>query len=142
MIPIRPGSKVGHRVDERTGCWEWCGARASNGYGVVGIPGTRRTTQAHRFYFKRERGPIPEGMDLDHLCRNRGCVNPHHLEAVSRFTNAIRGARAKMAPDTVRLLRAKYKAGGVSQTRLGAEFGIDNSVVSDIVNRRTWKYVD
>lgn len=71
------------------GCWNWTGARQPNGYGVFGF--RDKTARAHRAAWELLRGPIPEGMDLDHLCRNRACVNPAHLEPVTRSVNLRRG---------------------------------------------------
>ncbi|MFD9879982.1 HNH endonuclease signature motif containing protein [Streptomyces alboflavus] len=71
------------------GCWEWTGHVKPNGYGQVRI--NRRALHAHRVAYEAVRGPIPEGLVLDHLCRNRACVNPDHLEAVSHRTNILRG---------------------------------------------------
>ena len=62
-----------------------------NGYGQFGVDG--KTVLAHRWYYESMVGPIPEGLDLDHLCRVRRCVNPAHLEPVSRRVNLLRGSR-------------------------------------------------
>ena len=70
-------------------CWLWTGASFENGYGVFWFEGTN--IRAHRFSYEEARGPIPEGLALDHLCRTRGCVNPAHLEAVSLRENILRG---------------------------------------------------
>ena len=71
-------------------CWHWVGATTGDdGYGSVSVCG--RTRRAHRVSFLAYRGSIPEGMDLDHLCRNRACINPEHLEPVTRRTNTLRG---------------------------------------------------
>ena len=75
------------------GCWIWNGNKYSNGYGVVSISplnGRQRTLSAHRVSFFLHNNIIPLD-DLDHLCRNRICVNPFHLEVVSRRENLIRG---------------------------------------------------
>lgn len=78
------------RVNKGPECWEYIGSRAKNGYG------TSRTVggydYAHRISYRYAHGTIPEGLDLDHLCRNRACVRPDHLEPVTRRENAKRGA--------------------------------------------------
>ena len=79
------------KVDRTEGCWQWLAARNAYGYGVIGIPGTHRTQLVHRLAYETWVGPIPDGLDLDHLCRNRACVRPEHLEPVTRRTNLLRG---------------------------------------------------
>jgi hypothetical protein len=69
-------------------CWEWTGTVRS-GYGRVHVNGRRRS--AHVVVYELLNGPVPEGMQLDHLCRNRLCVNPSHLEPVSVKENVARG---------------------------------------------------
>jgi hypothetical protein len=71
-----------HRVEGNgQGCWLWTGATSHGGYGAVQWNG--QVTGAHRVTFELAKGPIPIGLTIDHLCRNRLCVNPDHLEAVS-----------------------------------------------------------
>lgn len=92
---IRFGEK-GPIVDERfdakveftESCWLWLGY-CSNGYGQVGRGG--QLHKAHRYAYESLVGPIPLGLELDHLCRVRNCVNPAHLEPVTRRENILRG---------------------------------------------------
>lgn len=76
-------------VEGPGGCLEWNGHIATNGYGRIHWNG--RQQQAHRVAYELARGPIPEGLVLDHLCRNRRCINPGHLEAVTEQVNIVRG---------------------------------------------------
>lgn len=84
---------VESRIHRRLGveCWEWMGGRATNGYGYVSRGRARSKIVAHRVVYTIYRGQIPDGLPLDHLCRNRGCVNPEHLEPVSMRENTLRG---------------------------------------------------
>lgn len=70
-------------------CWEWTGYRDPDGYGKVGKDGHDR--KASRVVYEALCGPIPETLELDHLCRNRSCVNPLHLEPVTHLVNVARG---------------------------------------------------
>lgn len=72
-----------------TGCWEWSGSRMSAGYGTVSI--AMRQHCVHRLVFEHFRGAIPADRNLDHLCRNRICANPDHLEPVTPRENLLRG---------------------------------------------------
>lgn len=76
-----------HVVDEETGCWVWTGAINGNGYGILNKSGAHRWSYAH---FKEE---IPKGLCIDHLRRNRRCVNPEHLEAVTHKENMRRASK-------------------------------------------------
>lgn len=75
--------------DPDTGCWIWGGARHANGYGRISHQ--NKSKLVHRFSYEWHVGPIPTGLQLDHLCRNRACCNPAHLEPVSGRTNVLRG---------------------------------------------------
>ena len=70
-------------------CWPWLASRNEGGYGQ--FRGALGGGMAHRFAYEAIVGPIPEGLTLDHLCRNRACVNPAHLEPVTSRVNTLRG---------------------------------------------------
>ena len=72
-------------------CWEWHAHKNSAGYGQFWFEG--RDVLAHRFSYELMVGPIPQGLQIDHLCRNRVCVNPDHLEPVTPLVNTRRGIR-------------------------------------------------
>lgn len=75
-------------------CWEWLAARNQDGYGIFGE--ANGSVLAHRFAWEQEHGPVPEGLELDHRCFNRGCVRPSHLEPVTHAEN-VRRMRARLA---------------------------------------------
>lgn len=84
-----PQVRFWSRIDERDdGCWRWTGSAPNPGYGRFYVDG--RKVYAHRFAYEFLIGPIPDGTEIDHLCRNRRCVNPAHLEAVSHAVNIRR----------------------------------------------------
>lgn len=126
-----------YRVDPETGCWIWTQHIDASGYGHAWANG--RTQKAHRVMYERTHGPIPAGLELDHLCRNRACVNPEHLEPVSKAINVQRGALAKLTADLVAELRATYAAGGVTQKQLAAKYGVSWHTVNEIVRGKTWR---
>ncbi len=74
-------------------CWKWTGARSSNGYGNFAFEDVdkRKTVSVHRYSYELFVGAVPEGLQLDHLCRNRLCVRPDHLEPVTGRENTLRG---------------------------------------------------
>lgn len=92
------------RVDKTPTCWLWTG-HTTQGYGTIRVDG--RTVRVHRFSWEMVNGPVPEGLELDHLCRVRNCVNPDHLEPVTHVENTMRG----LAPPAINARRLVCRKG-------------------------------
>lgn len=75
--------------EPNSGCWLWMASCTAEGYGQFWLEKTN--VRAHRWIYEFSVGPIPDGLQIDHLCRVRSCVNPAHLEAVDQQTNLLRG---------------------------------------------------
>jgi hypothetical protein len=92
LLPERIQSKL---VVTSSGCWEWQGYRDKNGYGKIRVgsktDGTRTTTLVHRVTYELLVGPINPDREIDHLCCNRPCANPAHMEQVTHQENLRRG---------------------------------------------------
>ena len=85
------------QIPNENGCLNWLGAKTKAGYGEMTIgsrtDGSQTTVYAHRFVYELLIGPIPEGLEIDHLCRNRPCVNVLHMEPVTTRENGRRGIK-------------------------------------------------
>jgi hypothetical protein len=89
MTQTQVGPRFWERVNKTLTCWLWTGSLVRDGYGSLRANG--RQIYAHRYSWELVNGPVPDGLTLDHLCRNRGCVKPAHLEPVTWRTNILRG---------------------------------------------------
>jgi hypothetical protein len=77
--------------DQQSLCWNWASTLTSTGYGRASIGTGKREYRAHRIAYELLVGPIPDGHHIDHLCRNRRCVNPAHMQPVAPRVNVLRG---------------------------------------------------
>ena len=79
------------KVDQGGDCWRWLGRMSSDGYGMFSLTSPKIHRHAHRVSYALTFGEAAAGLTIDHLCRNRACVNPAHLEQVDNATNVLRG---------------------------------------------------
>lgn len=86
--------------EQENGCWLWTSSLVTHGYAQVKLNG--KSQQAHRFVYEQLVGKIPKGLELDHLCRVRNCVNPAHLEPVPHAENVRRGLAGAVAAERAR----------------------------------------
>lgn len=92
--PRPAAERFAAKVDKSGECWQWTGATQAGGYGRFMVSSSPMTLiLAHRFAYEQEHGFIAGDLTIDHLCRNTSCVNPAHLEPVTREENALRGSR-------------------------------------------------
>lgn len=119
-----------------TPCWQWQRAKTPKGYGTIVLPpgGPQRWMPAHRYMYEQHKGPIPQGYQIDHLCRSHSCVNPEHLEAVTQAENVRRGANTKLTHLQVAAIRASSR----SHVELAERFGVSASHIRKIRTGRAW----
>jgi hypothetical protein len=95
-------------------CIVWTGEKCPAGYGRFRIQ--KRIYMAHRVTYTVAYGLVPEGLEVDHLCRNRACINPQHLEAVTHLENVARSVRARIGqPKLTRKARSKAHSNGTGR---------------------------
>ncbi len=94
-------TRLARNSERQGGCRVWTGSKDRDGYGRISIDGSKRP--AHRVAYEIANGPVPSGLVIDHLCRNRACINPKHLEAVAQSENI---ARSDIAVATINAAKA------------------------------------
>lgn len=104
-------------------CWLWEASEKGRGYGGFWLDGKNHV--AHKVSYETWVGSVPEGLELDHVCRNRDCVNPLHLEPVTRSENILRGLSPRLASD-----RARERHASRTHCKYGHEFTPENTKIN------------
>lgn len=154
----RPASeRFWQYVDKSAECWEWVGGLSAGGYGQFSFNG--RTRLAHRVSWQLHKGSIPDGLYVCHKCDNRRCVNPSHLflgtGAENSYDMIVKGRNvppphrpgqesgaARLDNDAVREIRRLFEIGDVTKAELARRFGVGETTIWNVVNKRTWRNVD
>lgn len=119
-------------------CWNWQGkVSKKTGYGQKTV--NSKTMLAHRWIYTILLGPIPDGLVINHKCRNRRCVNPHHLEVTDQAGNCRDGAGTKLSPEAVLEIKAaKNSRRWGDGARLARKYNVSSTLIHDIWNGRAW----
>jgi HNH endonuclease len=120
----------------KTTCWIWQLSRNTHGYGSMTRRPSEKSGLAHIILYERRYGTVPDGLELDHLCRVRCCVNPDHLEPVPRRVNVQRGAQAKLTPRDVLQIRDLFKC--MKCEDIAELYNVSPTCVSDVAYRKSW----
>ena len=147
MDTTRMKMKLTSKSVEDGDCWNWQGAMMPNGYGKVGwkLSDGSEVYLAHRASYLAFKGNIPDGMSVCHSCDNRRCVNPDHLWLGTNHDNVVdmvakKRNHRKLSEEAVRSIKKLY-AEGATQVALAAQFGVSQTLISNIVTGKSWATV-
>lgn len=126
-----------------TPCWIWQRSLLRGGYGRVGngrINGRKKFIYAHVLSYESVNGPVPTGLEIDHLCKNPACVNPTHLEAVTHDVNMQRSKNTKLTKGIVIAIRDGST--GKTIEEWAAECGVHRATIVRVLNNKHWRIGD
>jgi hypothetical protein len=127
-----------YKIDPNTGCWIWQLYTNDDGYGVMWYEEKGRSERAHVVYYERRKGVVQKGKTLHHICERPPCVNPDHLEPLTRGEH--RRKHAAINPTIVKQI-ALLHAAGFSSRFMAKLLNRPRSTVQNVLRGRTWKGV-
>jgi hypothetical protein len=133
-LPERFQTKID--VDPNTGCWTWTSSLSEKGYGTVWYQG--RPQRTHRVVYELLVDEIEEGLQIDHLCKNRACCNPDHLEPVTNAENVRRGDNATIDESDVGFVFFLYHVDRMDVAEIARMVEVSTAQVSEILSGRSW----
>lgn len=149
-ISVRFIDKNGPICEElKSKCWNWIGFVNKYNYGAFKTPADRQSKRqfhrVHKLMYELCVGEVPKKMDVDHMCNNRKCCNPEHLQLLTRSENLKKRTKT---PDCTRKLnfekaeeiREKYKKGNITQEELATSYNVSAFLINNIINFRRWKH--
>lgn len=116
-------------------CWLWPYSLNKDGYGQITI--NKKYHSAHKFFYELVKGKVPCGCELDHLCKNKNCVNPEHLEPVSHAINCRRGKNSKLSEEDI--MKIKKMSASHSHQEIAKEFDVSRQNISLILSGKRWR---
>lgn len=117
-------------------CKIWKGFKDRDGYGCM--TRNKKSYRVHRYFYELEKGKIPNGLVIDHLCRVRDCINVEHMEVVTIGENTRRGNMSKLNMKQAEEIRKSYIKGEIRQEDLAIRYKVGQDEISRIVNMRRW----
>lgn len=150
----------------KNGCWEWNAGNFSDGYGCFAYK--QKAFRAHTFSYRIHYGLIKEGKQVNHLCNNKKCVNPEHLESGTQYENmqyrnkcgrqasgdshgpvthpekVLKGIdhhKAKLNEEEVLKIREEYVPRIITHSYLAGKYGVKKSIIGQIIRRVSWKHI-
>ncbi len=135
----RPQLYVENDRGFKSPCWICMRSNKRRGYVRISVNG-RPNVAAHRYMYEQMRGPIPDGLELDHLCRQRDCINPDHLQPVTTAVNSRRGRQAKLGWSGAFAVRAAHRSTTLTRREIADMFGVAKATVDAVLCGRLWSH--